>query len=164
MEDRHPSCTAVVSLAVVLISSVTAVAHTHAQTAPAFETTSIRRNPPRDALPIAVVRGDRFFAPSTTLRDLIRVANLVEEIQISGGPAWIESERFAIEASTGPGVSPDDARAMIRVLSKCGTGPKLALCSRHQLRAVHDAAVATDSRPCKSSSASSWIRSVCRRM
>jgi hypothetical protein len=235
MEDRHPSCTAVVSLAVVLISSVTAVAHTHAQTAPAFETTSIRRNPPRDALPIAVVRGDRFFAPSTTVRDLIRVANLVEEIQISGGPAWIESERFAIEASTGPGVSPDDARAMIRamladrfklkthtekhdlqgfsliavrgntndrrpsgaecaplrspagipapppppppppggrvlpltqgtVLSKCGTGPKLALCSRHQLRAVHDAAVANDSRPCKSSSASSWIRSVCRRM
>ena len=87
MEDRHPSCTAVVSLAVVLISSVTAVAHTHAQTAPAFETTSIRRNPPRDALPIAVVRGDRFFAPSTTVRDLIRVANLVEEIQISGGPS-----------------------------------------------------------------------------
>ena len=93
MEDRHPSCTAVVSLAVVLISSVTAVAHTHAQTAPAFETTSIRGDPPRDALPIAVVRGDRFFAPSTTVRDLIRVANLVEEIQISGGPAWIESER-----------------------------------------------------------------------
>ena len=116
MDDRHPSCTAVVSLAVVLIGSVTAVAHTHAQTAPAFETTSIRRNPPRDALPIAVVRGDRFFAPSTTVRDLIRVANLVEEIQISGGPAWIESERFAIEASTGPGVSSDDARAMIRAM------------------------------------------------
>ena len=116
MEDRYPSCTAVVSLAVVLISSVTAVAHTHAQTAPAFETTSIRGNPPRDALPIAVVRGDRFFAPSTTVRDLIRVANLVEEIQISGGPAWIESERFAIEASTGPGVSSDDARAMIRAM------------------------------------------------
>ena len=93
MDDRHPSCTAVVSLAVVLIGSVTAVAHTHAQTAPAFETTSIRRNPARDAPPIAVVRGDRFFAPSTTVRDLIRVANLVEEIQISVGPAWIESER-----------------------------------------------------------------------
>ena len=115
MDDRHPSCAAVVSLAVVLLGSVTAVAHTHAQTSPAFETTSIRRNPPRDALPIAVVQGDRFL-PGTTVRDLIRVANLVEEIQISGGPAWLESERFAIEAATGPGVTSDDARAMIRAM------------------------------------------------
>lgn len=63
MDDRHPSCAAAISLAVALIGSVAAVAHTHAQTAPAFEATSIRRNPPRDALPIAVVRGDRFFRP-----------------------------------------------------------------------------------------------------
>jgi uncharacterized protein (TIGR03435 family) len=82
----------------------------------AFEATSIRRNPPREAPPIAVVRGDRFIAPGTTVRDLIRVANLVEEIQITGGPAWIESERFAIEASTGPGITADDARAMIRAM------------------------------------------------
>ena len=46
-----------------------------------------QRHGRRDALPIVVVRGDRFFAPSTTVRDLIRVANLVEEIQISGGPS-----------------------------------------------------------------------------
>jgi len=48
--------------------------------------------------------------------DLIRIANRLEEIQISGGPAWIESDRFAIEAATGPGVSSGDARAMIRAM------------------------------------------------
>ena len=110
------SCTAVVSLAVVLISSVTAVAHTHAQTAPHSRRRRFAQSSTRRAADRGLVRGDRFFAPIMTVRDLIRVANLVEEIQISGGPAWIESERFAIEASTGPGVSPDDARAMIRAM------------------------------------------------
>ena len=108
--------------------------------------------------------------------DLIRLANLVEQIRISGGPAWIESDRFAIEAATGPGVSSGDARAMIRAMLarrhsstasattaatgrsgasahsrngvvqvRCGAGAKLALCSRHQLRAVRDADGANDS-------------------
>jgi uncharacterized protein (TIGR03435 family) len=114
MDDRHPSRAAAVTLAIAIVA---AIAPAQTQTpARAFEATSIRRNPPRDALPIAVVRGDRFIAPGTTVRDLIRVANLVEEIQITGGPAWIESERFAIEASTGPGITAEDARAMIRAM------------------------------------------------
>jgi len=115
MDDRHSSRAAAVTLAVAIVAAIVPV--THAQTpARTFEATSIRRNPPRDALPIAVVRGDRFIAPGTTVRDLIRVANLVEEIQVTGGPAWVESERFAIEASTGPGITAEDARAMIRAM------------------------------------------------
>jgi len=115
MDDRHSSRAAAVTLAVAIVAAIVPV--TDAQTpARTFEATSIRRNPPRDALPIAVVRGDRFIAPGTTVRDLIRVANLVEEIQVTGGPAWVESERFAIEASTGPGITAEDARAMIRAM------------------------------------------------
>jgi len=116
MDERHRSRTAAVALAIAIVAGVAAFAQTQAPATRTFETTSIRRNPPRDALPIAAVRGDRFIAPITTVRDLIRVANLVEEIQISGGPAWIESERFAIEATTGPAVTADDARAMVRAM------------------------------------------------
>jgi uncharacterized protein (TIGR03435 family) len=115
MDDRHPSRAAAFSLAVAIVAAAAsiAVAQSPART---FEAISIRTNPPRDVPPIAVVRGDRFIAPGTTVRDLIRVSYLVEEIQISGGPGWMESERFAIEAATGPGVTAEDARAMVRAM------------------------------------------------
>jgi len=115
MDDRHPSRAAAVALAIAIAASTAPIVRTQTP-ARTFEATSIRRNPPRDALPIVLVRGDRFIAPNTTVRDLIRLANLVEEIQISGGPAWIESERFAIEAATGPGITAEDARVMMRAM------------------------------------------------
>jgi uncharacterized protein (TIGR03435 family) len=115
MDHRHPSCTAALSLVVAIVAAAGSIVPAQTPTR-AFETTSIKRNPPRDALPIAAVRGDRFIAPSTTVRDLIRVANLVEDIQIDGGPGWIASDRFAIEATTGPNVTADDARAMVRAM------------------------------------------------
>jgi uncharacterized protein (TIGR03435 family) len=116
MDDRHSSRAAAVALVVAIVGGTATIGHTQAPPSRVFEATSIRRNPPRDALPIALVRGDRFIAPNSTVRDLIRVANLVEEIQITGGPAWIESERFAIEAATGPGITAEDARAMVRAM------------------------------------------------
>ena len=115
MDHRHPSRAAALSLVVAIVAADGPVVPAQTPTR-AFEATSIKRNPPRDALPIAAVRGDRFIAPSTTVRDLIRVANLVEEIQIDGGPGWIESERFAIEATAGPNITAEDARAMIRAM------------------------------------------------
>jgi uncharacterized protein (TIGR03435 family) len=116
MDDRHSSRAAALSLVVAIVAAAASVALAQTPAARTFEATSIRSNPPRDVPPIAVVRGERFIAPGTTVRDLIRVANLVEETQISGGPGWIESERFAIEASTGPGITAEDARAMVRAM------------------------------------------------
>jgi len=115
MDHRHPSCAAALSLIVAIVAAAGSVAPAQTPTR-AFETTSIKRNPPRDALPIAAMRGDRFVAPNTTVRDLIRVANLVEEVQIDGGPGWIVSDRFAIEATAGPNVTAEDARAMVRAM------------------------------------------------
>jgi uncharacterized protein (TIGR03435 family) len=115
MDHRHPSCAAALSLVVAIVAAAGSVAPAQTPTR-AFETTSIKRNPPRDALPIAAMRGDRFVAPNTTVRDLIRVANLVEEVQIDGGPGWIVSDRFAIEATAGPNVTAEDARAMVRAM------------------------------------------------
>jgi len=114
MDDRHPSRAAVVSLVVTLIATI---GITHAQTpARTFEATSIRPNTTPNAPPIAMVRGDRFFAPNTTLRELIRVAYLAEDLQISGGPGWMDSDHFSVEATAAPGVTADDARMMLRAM------------------------------------------------
>jgi uncharacterized protein (TIGR03435 family) len=99
---------------VMLVSSATLVGR--AQT-PAFETTSVKRNPAGFGIPIArLTNGGRFQAPNTTLRDLIRIAYDLENSQISGGPGWIGSEVFAIEAVASPTTTPADARAMLRKL------------------------------------------------
>ena len=112
MDDRHPSRTAAVSLLAALVAGTLVV---QSQT-PTFEAISIRPNAPPNALPIALLRGDRFFAPNTSVRDLIRVSYLVEDLQISGGPGWMDSDRFAIEATVRVGTTADDARAMMRAM------------------------------------------------
>jgi len=113
MDDRHPSRAA--ALALVAASVVAGALLARAQAAPGFEATSIRPNT-RNAPPIAMLRGGRFFAPNSTLRELIRVAYLVEDLQISGGPGWIDSDRFSIEATATAGVTADEARLMLRAM------------------------------------------------
>jgi uncharacterized protein (TIGR03435 family) len=86
-----------------------------APTGPAFEAASIRgsqSNGPH----IQMIRGDRFISPNATVRELIRAAYLVEDVQITGGPGWTDSDSFAIEATTGPGATADSARSMLRTL------------------------------------------------
>jgi uncharacterized protein (TIGR03435 family) len=60
---------------------------------------------------------DRFVRVDVTLRDLIRFAFTVQEFQIEGGPGWIASSRFDVNAkapSVPPG--PDGMRALVRRL------------------------------------------------
>lgn len=116
MGDRHPSRAAAISLAALIVAGAVFAARGQTPAARAFEATSIRPNANRNAPPIAMLRGDRFIAPNSTLRELIRVAYLVEDLQISGGPGWIDSERYSIEATAGTGVTADDARAMLRAM------------------------------------------------
>ncbi|HEY1307076.1 MAG TPA: TIGR03435 family protein [Vicinamibacterales bacterium] len=94
----------------------TQVLRAQAPAVPAFEAASIRRNQSGNGLHIQMVRGERFISPNATVRELIRVAYLVEDVQIAGGPGWTDSDRFAIEAKTGPGVTADTARLMLRRL------------------------------------------------
>ena len=113
MDDRHPSRAAAVTL--VAASVLAGALLARAQAPPAFEATSIRPNT-QNAPPIAMLRGGRFFAPNSTLRELIRVAYLVEDLQISGGPGWIDADRFSIEATAGNGVTADNARLMLKAM------------------------------------------------
>jgi uncharacterized protein (TIGR03435 family) len=114
MDDRHPSGAAALSLVAACVIGGTLLAR--AQTPPGFEATSIRPNTSRNAPPIAMLRGGRFFAPNSTLRELIRVAYLVEDLQIAGGPGWIDADRFSIEATAGDGATADNARLMLRAM------------------------------------------------
>jgi uncharacterized protein (TIGR03435 family) len=47
--------------------------------------------------------GGRISAPNTTLRELIHQAYGVDDDLIFGGPDWINSARFAVEASRARG-------------------------------------------------------------
>jgi uncharacterized protein (TIGR03435 family) len=69
-----------------------------ATTLPTFEVATIRRSDPKKPLPpsIKFVPG-RFEASNVTLNDLIAMAFDTRQ-QISGGPGWIDSEKFDIVA------------------------------------------------------------------
>jgi uncharacterized protein (TIGR03435 family) len=60
---------------------------------------------------------DRFVRVDATLRDLIRFGFNVQEFQIEGGPGWIASSRFEVNAKA-PSVpsGPDGMRALVRRL------------------------------------------------
>jgi uncharacterized protein (TIGR03435 family) len=76
----------------------------HAQTtpSPSFEVATVK---PIDAKnphpPSVLISGDRFAATGLTLQELIKIAydmNYGADRQVSGGPAWVGSARFDIEA------------------------------------------------------------------
>ena len=116
MDDRHPSRAFGASLVALIAAGMAVVAGAQTPVARVFDAVSIRPNANPNAPPIAMLRGDRFLAPNSTVRELIRVAYVVEELQISGGPGWIDADHYSIEATAGAGVGADDARAMLRAM------------------------------------------------
>jgi uncharacterized protein (TIGR03435 family) len=83
--------------------------HAHAQAPgagrPAFEFASVKSNRSRDGQPGGgLTPGGRFTFENATLRDLVALAyqlqdgSLRQESQISGGPGWINADRFDIAA------------------------------------------------------------------
>lgn len=78
-----------------------------------FDVASVKRNIAGPTSMLRAFRGRRFTSRYTTVKSLIRTAHgqiehsLADE-QVSGGPAWIESDYFDVEA-TAPGV-PDSPR------------------------------------------------------
>jgi len=64
---------------------------------PAFEVASVKPNVSGDLGP-RYNMGPSFAVESATLKDLVKIAYEVEDFRISGGPAWINSDRYNIEA------------------------------------------------------------------
>jgi uncharacterized protein (TIGR03435 family) len=68
------------------------------ESAPAFEGASVRENKSGGAGTNFDIKGDRFTAINATLRELIRVAYQIRDLQIAEAPDWIDSARFDIIA------------------------------------------------------------------
>jgi len=84
--------------------------------APAFEVASVKRSPEaRFGFPGVMLQpGGRAISPGTTVRQLILVAYGLLDLQLVGGPSWIGSELYAIDARAGA----DATRASVRLMVK----------------------------------------------
>jgi len=95
-----------------------AMAVTAAQTPHAFDAASVKMaaatgmGQPR----IVAVTGRRVSAPFVTLRMLVQVAFNVDRDQVIGGPAWLDSDHFEVNATSPTGTSIADVRTMLQAL------------------------------------------------
>jgi uncharacterized protein (TIGR03435 family) len=82
---------------------------------PAFEAASIRPNTSVDARTVRTqtLPGGRLIITNTPLLTIIATAYKVpfQSMRLTGGPAWIRSDRYDIEAIAGPGAVPPDLSA-----------------------------------------------------
>lgn len=105
---RSPASGLVVSLGFVALLS--------GQSAPAFEVASVKRSPdaPFSFPGVMLQPSGRATSPGTSARQLILVAYGLQDIQLSGGPSWIGSDLYAIDARAGA----DATRATVRLMLK----------------------------------------------
>ena len=102
---------------VVICAALAAMNGLSAQTPPAFEVASVRRNTSgtqQGGGLAAPQPGGRFIAVGATLRRL--VSGAYDDPQIVGGPGWIDSDRFDINARAEGEPGSAQMRAMLRSL------------------------------------------------
>jgi uncharacterized protein (TIGR03435 family) len=77
------------------------------ETRPAFEVASIKPNTsPQMVMSVGIQPGGRFVANGMTFRSLMTLAYRVRDFQIIGGPNWITSDLWNIEARAEEGSVP----------------------------------------------------------
>jgi uncharacterized protein (TIGR03435 family) len=82
---------------------------------------------------IAMQPGGRFTATQITVRDLIKLAYgapVLDDARVTGGPAWVGSDRFDIEARAAAGAPPQQPQPMLRAL----LADRFALVLRSEMR------------------------------
>jgi uncharacterized protein (TIGR03435 family) len=85
-----------------------------AQTAPAFDVASVKPSDPA-ARGIQMSNSPGMFnAKNCTVKALIVLGYDLRDFQLSGGPGWLDSDRFDIAAK--PGGSAEQTKAMVRAL------------------------------------------------
>jgi uncharacterized protein (TIGR03435 family) len=71
-----------------------------------FEVASVKpSNPSARGMMLQITPGGGIRTVNTNLRQLITMAYEIERFQLSGGPSWIETERFDVQASWKTGFS-----------------------------------------------------------
>ena len=99
-----------------LIVSLVFVALLSGQSAQVFEVASVKRSPdaPFSFPGVMLQPSGRATSPGTSARQLILVAYGLQDIQLSGGPSWIGSDLYAIDARA----VADATRATVRLMLK----------------------------------------------
>src|SRR5262252_1268512 len=70
-------------------------------TRPAFEAASVKIHKSTSPLVRISTPPGRLSAVNVTLRMLIRNAYLFQDFRMSGGPGWLDSDKFDVEATAG---------------------------------------------------------------
>jgi uncharacterized protein (TIGR03435 family) len=89
-----------------------------AATPPTFQLADIHTSPHSNT-PFARggdLHGDRYQMRQATMVDLIAKAYDVDNANVIGGPAWLDTDRFDIVATAPRTTSPEDVRLMLRAL------------------------------------------------
>ena len=92
----------------------------HAQQQPApraeFEVVSVKPGDPADPSSSARTTPGGLEMRNTTLKNLVRSAYRLNEYQLDGGPKWVDSARFNIDAKLPAGVPRDQIPLMLQAL------------------------------------------------
>lgn len=85
---------------------------------PSFEVASVKRNTSDEPAggSISPPVGGRFQANNVTLHTLLRTAYEVEDFQISGGPKWLHTEKFDVNATSTGNATWAQTRLMLQDL------------------------------------------------
>src|ERR1700742_233791 len=85
---------------------------------PRFEAANIDSSPKRanSFLRTAPPRNGRYEIKNATMLDLIRIAYGFTDETISGGPNWLELDRFDVTAKVPAGAEADQQKAMLQSL------------------------------------------------
>jgi uncharacterized protein (TIGR03435 family) len=129
----------------IITSGVMGAAQSSSQPAPttgatslSFEVASVKPNHSGDNGRRIMFGPGRFTASGATIRFLITMAYMVKEFQVSGGPSWVDSERYNIDAKEEDSLAkeleklPQDER-----MQKKGLLIPSLLADRFQLRLGH---------------------------
>ncbi len=82
---------------------------------PAFEAASVKASPGGGNFRIRRDPG-RLDIENFTLRAMVRYAYDIRDIQIAGGPAWFDSDRWDVAATAGREVTDDERKKMLQAL------------------------------------------------
>ncbi|HXD75986.1 MAG TPA: TIGR03435 family protein, partial [Vicinamibacterales bacterium] len=79
---------------------------------PAFEAASVKVNTSQQGIVRVSTFPTRFSAVNATLHMLVRYAFNVPDYRLSGGPGWMDADRFDIEGAAGRTADFEEIRAM----------------------------------------------------
>jgi uncharacterized protein (TIGR03435 family) len=86
------------------------------QTPRKFEAATVKLNKSEKDWPGMHSDPSRLVATNMTLKSMVAMAYLVREDQVSGGPGWLDSERYDIVATSERVTNEDAQRQMLRTL------------------------------------------------